>query len=389
MGLNELISKVTDPYERQARLWPALLTILPLIITIVALCSLKISIITNIVMLAASCGGIYLLTNTSREIGKRLELKLFKKWGGKPTTILLRHQDDTIESATKRRYHAFLSSKIKESFPNNEQEIANSKNADDLYQSAIRWLLNQTRDTKQFSLLFQENITYGFRRNSLGLKPLGITISIGTLIGVLLSQDVISISKIQIFNNEAIKTLSGNAIISLVSTMLILIIWIFFFTTATIRTAAFTYAETLLRSCDILEKQTINKSDSVTQTTSGADSPIISGQIAAARDIHITLPPSMGNSLENEIFDQMETTVPDLLLELRKELKDDPLIRDIIFLERKSIVYGWPNTHLMFSEEEYKDIRRKLQILVNADMIQEIKEGFAFRITEKLARYLR
>jgi hypothetical protein len=27
------------------------------------------------------------------------------------------------------------------------------------------WLLTQTRDTKTFSILFRENISYGFRRN--------------------------------------------------------------------------------------------------------------------------------------------------------------------------------------------------------------------------------
>jgi hypothetical protein len=137
------------------------------------------------------------------------------------------------------------------------------------------------------------------------------------------------------------------------------------------------------------EKKEMGKGDSMVQTTSGANSPIVSGQVAAARDIHITVPPSSANSQESEVFAHLEATVPDVLQELRRELKEDPLIRDIICLERKSIPYGWPDTHLMFSEEEYKDIRRKLQVLVNAGMIRETKEGFAFRISERLVRYLR
>ena len=137
------------------------------------------------------------------------------------------------------------------------------------------------------------------------------------------------------------------------------------------------------------EKKEMGNGDSMVQTTSGVNSPIVSGQVAAARDIHITVSPSSGNSQESEVFAQLEATVPDVLQELRQELKEDPLIRDIICLERKSIVYGWPDTHLMFSEEDYKDIKRKLQILVNAGMLQETKEGFAFRISERLVRYLR
>lgn len=137
------------------------------------------------------------------------------------------------------------------------------------------------------------------------------------------------------------------------------------------------------------EKKEMGNGDSMVQTTSGANSPIVSGQVAAARDIHIAVSPSSGNSQESEVFAQLEATVPDVLQELRQKLKEDPLIRDIICLERKSMVYGWAVTHLMFSEEDYKDIRRKLQVLVNADMLQETKEGFAFRISERLVRYLR
>jgi hypothetical protein len=137
------------------------------------------------------------------------------------------------------------------------------------------------------------------------------------------------------------------------------------------------------------EKKVQAKDDYIVQMTTGANSPIVSGQMAAARDIHVTLPLSSKDSQESEVFAQLEATVPEVLQKLREELKDDPLIRDIIYLEHRCIPYGWPNTHLMFSEEESKDIRRKLVVLENAGMIQETKEGFAFRISERLVKYLR
>jgi len=247
--------KITDPYERQARLWPALLALCPIIITLELVYGKTISVLTNVVMLATSCGGLYLLTNICRERGKLLEPILYKAWGGKPTTQLLRHRNTTIEGVTKRRYHSFLANKINVPFPNAEQESADPTSADEVYQSAVRWLLNQTRDTKQFSLLFKENITYGFRRNALGLKPLGIGISLISILWVLLSYGVITDYAKYFINVAVLKTLPEIAVVSLSSSILMLLVWTLFFTRASARTAAFTYAETLLRSCDVIDNK--------------------------------------------------------------------------------------------------------------------------------------
>ena len=48
-----------------------------------------------------------------------------------------------------------------------------------VYQSGARWLLDHTRPDsgKKFDLLFRDNVTYGFRRNALGARPLGIVIA--------------------------------------------------------------------------------------------------------------------------------------------------------------------------------------------------------------------
>ena len=116
--------------------------------------------------------------------GKRLEEIPYREWGGKPTTQLLRHRDNTIEGVTKQRYHAFLAGKINVPFPDKNQEANNSVAADEVYQSGVRWLLNHTRpeDNKKFELIFKENVAYGFRRNALGVKPLGLVISAGSLL---------------------------------------------------------------------------------------------------------------------------------------------------------------------------------------------------------------
>src|SRR5229473_4069034 len=183
MTLDDIVAKVTDPYDRQARLYPALLCLLPLLSLVTLLYAPNVSALTGVVTIAVSCGGLFLMTNICREMGKRLEEKLYREWGGKPTTQLLRHRNNTIEGVTKRRYHAFLATKINVPFPEQDQEANNLAAADEVYQSGVRWLLNHTRpeDNKKFDLIFKENVAYGFRRNALGVKPLGLVISVGSL----------------------------------------------------------------------------------------------------------------------------------------------------------------------------------------------------------------
>lgn len=254
MGLTAIVEKITDPYERKARLWPALLALFPLIAMFELLYGDKVSILTNTAMLATSCGGLYLLTNVCRERGKLLESKLYAAWGGKPATQLLRHRDRTIEEVTKRRYHAFLSGKIHQPFPDCEQEAGNPQEADEIYQSAVRWLLNHTRDSKQFDLLFKENVAYGFRRNALGLKVFGAPISLASLGWVLIAHHVINGSEKYFLSGTALMSLPATAMLSIAVSMIMMAAWISFFTRASVRTAAFTFAETLLRACDVLDK---------------------------------------------------------------------------------------------------------------------------------------
>ena len=99
--------------------------------------------------------------------------------GGKPTTIMLRHTDDTLDKYTKIRYHNYLSENISNwTAPNIEEERDNPDYTDEYYNSAVKWLLEKTRDRKTHRLIFKENISYGFRRNSRGIKCLGIIFSI-------------------------------------------------------------------------------------------------------------------------------------------------------------------------------------------------------------------
>jgi hypothetical protein len=254
MTLDDIAAKVTDPYDRQARLYPALLCLLPLLALIALLYAPNVSALTGVVTLAVSSGGLFLMTNICREMGKRLEERLFREWGGKPTTQLLRHRDSIVDSVTKRRYHAFLAAKINAAFPDADQEKTDPAKADEAYQSGARWLLDHTRPDagKQFDLLFRDNVTYGFRRNALGVRPLAMVIAVGCLFWTLAKEQVIGGGG-KIFDWSALTQLSPVGIASLAVSGVMLLVWVFFFTKTSLRTSAFTFAQTLLRTCDVLQ----------------------------------------------------------------------------------------------------------------------------------------
>lgn len=252
MTFDDLVSRITNPYERTARLYPALLALLPLFVLIILLYGPRATVVTTAISAAGSCGCLYLASDLSREMGKSLEDKLFGEWGGKPTTQLLRHRDKTIEAVTKLRYHSFLAAKINHLFPSPIEESQNSEAADETYQSGVRWLLNHTRpdNTKKFDLLLLENIDYGFRRNALGIKPIGVIVSIGSLVWVLIRRGILVFRRSEWIDVTALLRLSGFSIASLAVSAAMLLVWCFFFTEKSVRSAAFTYAEMLLRACD-------------------------------------------------------------------------------------------------------------------------------------------
>ncbi|MEW8062186.1 MAG: hypothetical protein AB2758_20845 [Candidatus Thiodiazotropha endolucinida] len=174
-----MLSNLFDEYSLNARVRPSLLALLPLIIaTYISLPALY-NIVATLLSIIVACGFITALAHYSRHRGRKTEERLFSLWGGKPTTIILRHLDDTLDGHTKTRYQKYLTEQISGwSAPTIEDEQRSPDTADKLYDSAVRWLLEKTRDTKQYRLLFIENISYGFRRNARGIKWFGVMCSV-------------------------------------------------------------------------------------------------------------------------------------------------------------------------------------------------------------------
>jgi hypothetical protein len=165
------LSKYLDIYDIRARLFPALLSALPVIVAIYLYLPSVFSAANELIALFAGFGGVYLLAQLARDRGKALEPGLYIKWGGMPSVNILRYRGAVLPEVSLARTHQHLEKFSGIPAPTPDSEIADPAAADDIYKSWSDFLRSKTRDTSKFALLFKENISFGFRRNLLGLKP--------------------------------------------------------------------------------------------------------------------------------------------------------------------------------------------------------------------------
>ena len=170
-----------DRYDRNARLRPALIVCLPVLLAVAVWLPDLWSFMGGLVSLVAACGALYLLSRYARYAGRRLERRMLRDAGGWNTTHMLRHRDDRLSAVTKERYHGALRARSLP-MPSPAEELADPSQADACYASAADWLRGRTRGPEH-KLLLDENIDYGFRRNLVGMRPLGITLCLLSLAG--------------------------------------------------------------------------------------------------------------------------------------------------------------------------------------------------------------
>lgn len=231
-----------DRYDRNARLKPALLTLLPfLLITAVWLKEVWAT-ATALLSLVVLCGLVLFLSRIARQRGRVVQGQIESDLGGLPTTIALRRSDDTIDPQTKERYYRFFASHGHR-VPTADEEKLNPAAADLDYRACVTWLLEQTRDNKRFRMIADENIDYGFRRNLFGLKNVAIGIA---LFCVAVNSAAI------IFTLASSGTISWTGVVLDAVLALLTVAWIAVVTPSFVRDAAWSYATRLLAACDAL-----------------------------------------------------------------------------------------------------------------------------------------
>lgn len=166
-----------DTYSLKARLFPAILTVAPAVILCLLCASWVDPGLPEAVATVAVMVLFFAAANLARRFGRAKERKVFAKTGGRPRNLELTHANATFPASQKCRYGDFLAGQLGLPAPTEEEERSDPETAQAFYDQAYGWLRENTRDTEAFKLLFNENISYGYYRNLLGLKPIGILLN--------------------------------------------------------------------------------------------------------------------------------------------------------------------------------------------------------------------
>lgn len=171
-----------DVYALRARVLPALLVTMPAGLTLAIL--LPSFDYKNVAAIAAAAGLPIFAANAVRSRGKRLEDQLKTRWGGMPTTRMLRLSEPSNNQVLLSRRRDRMQQLTGETLPTLDEEQSPDTHTDQHYEAATRVLIGRVRETKdRFDLVQKENIDYGFRRNLLALRPVGLTVLV-ILLGV-------------------------------------------------------------------------------------------------------------------------------------------------------------------------------------------------------------
>lgn len=254
--MTTILDLFKDPYERIARVVPGLLVVLPVLVPLLSVYGVKHPVLTSVVGLLGGCGAIYALASIARGRGKKLEETLITKWGGMPTTLALRHHDTFLDSVSKKRYHAAITTKLGIVLPTAAEELANPDKADDIYIGATKRLRELTRSNKQ--LLLKENIAYGFHRNMLAMKSVGImSCLLGLLYGLLIAKVLQVAPPHANFLHLADPGLAGG--LTLLISLSLLAAWLLYFNEDSVRRIGFVYSERLFECLPSLSSSVSRK----------------------------------------------------------------------------------------------------------------------------------
>ena len=235
--------KQFDAYTLRARIFPALIAGLPTLALLFVMVPWDRLGISHVVATTMSLVLLFAFADVARRTGRIVEAKLETR----ATPELWHHDNLEIDAITKDRYREFMAAKLKKSAPTAEDEVRDIKHANHFYLSAGHWLRDNTRDTKKFKILFDELLTYGFRRNLLGLKP----------VALILNAVVLALTSAALYSHweySAIQQTQEKLILIVAVVVLHSAYMIFAVHKEAVRDASKSYGKQLIFSCETLMK---------------------------------------------------------------------------------------------------------------------------------------
>lgn len=162
------LEDIVDGYDLKARVTPAAINFSPALFTIYYCFPA----LYNSPLLAA-CSGligialIYLCAMLNRHLGVREQDRLWKSWGGPPSTRFARYRDSRFSSEQKNRIRIALSDQFRLQLATDDQEMKNPEKADQHISKAFLEVKEFLRQNEQAALVDKHNVEYGFTRNLL------------------------------------------------------------------------------------------------------------------------------------------------------------------------------------------------------------------------------
>ena len=248
-------------YTLNARIKPALLTVLPLGVLFFIWMPGDSLPTGGLLGIISTGGGTALLAQLGRDLGSKKQPALWDRWGGPPTTRALRFRDSP-NKVVLARWRAKLQGLWGQALPTPEEEARNPVDADQQYEAAIGFLREATRDVSMFPLVFAENVNYGFRRNLWGLKPYGLVFAVLATVaswGLFLQSAGLAATGVRLDlvvanpDGVTVTRLAG----SLINTAAVAV-WFFVITPTWVRITAEAYAQRLLGALDALERYALS-----------------------------------------------------------------------------------------------------------------------------------
>jgi hypothetical protein len=178
----------TSEYYVKARLFPTIITSIPLLIFIFSILAPRytsaLQQISNVLPILTSLGIsaalIFLLVLINRLLAKEIfERIYFKDDTHMPTTSYLLWQHPFYEKSIKMEIREKMNSRYGIVLTSEEDEAANELSCRKRISSAVSRVRNDLRENK---LLLQHNIEYGFMRNLLGGCVVAILFSIAIIV---------------------------------------------------------------------------------------------------------------------------------------------------------------------------------------------------------------
>lgn len=244
----EQLNKYFDHYSIHARFMPAFFIFLPMVLTTIAWCPDSTTVLGGAMTFLISFGVMSFLSTVISNMGNAIQKVYFERWGGAPTTTLIMPESDEMDRYTKQRYFKWLNSKIPDL-----NLLLDSDDKSDLQQkirSATNFLREYTRDTKKYSAVYRDNVAYGFSRNLVAIRYIGIAVSI---ISIMINIGAMLFSAGLWLHSETISTgeFGPVGIVALVVSVLSVALLVFVTNERFVKQRAFRYARSLYEVCEM------------------------------------------------------------------------------------------------------------------------------------------